>query len=83
MLRVGLLVVVALGACKPKPDKEARCRDAVEHMRSVSAMPMRDGDVSMVMGACKMWMDGTIECVLAAKNDAEIERCKSAIKQVP
>jgi hypothetical protein len=79
MLRMGLLLI-ALGACKPKPDKEARCREVVEHMRSVSAMPMRDGDVSMVMGACKMWMDGTLDCILAAKNDEEIERCKGAVK---
>jgi hypothetical protein len=79
MLRLGLLVI-ALGACKPKPDKETRCHDVVEHMRAVSAMPMREGDVSMVMGACTMWMDGTIDCLMAAKNDAEIDRCKSAIK---
>jgi len=43
-------------------------------------MPMRDGDVSMVMGACQMWMDATLECLLAAKNDTEIDRCKKADK---
>ena len=79
MVRI-LAVAIALCACKPKPDKDTRCHDVVEHMRDVSAMPMREGDVSMVMGACKMWPDATLECLNAAKNDAELDRCKLAIK---
>jgi hypothetical protein len=74
------VVVVALCACKPKADKETRCHDVVQHMRDVSAMPMREGDVSMFMGACQMWMDATLDCMMAAKNDADIDQCKRGIK---
>ena len=81
MLRLGFVViaVVAVAACKPKSDKETRCHAVVAHMRDVSRMPMREGDVSMMMGACKMWIDDTIDCLMVAKDDAEIDRCKAQV----
>ena len=77
MLRISL-VLAALSACKGTPDKETRCHDVVEHMRSVTTMPMRDGDVAMMMGACKMWETATIDCLMVAKNDDDIARCKKS-----
>jgi hypothetical protein len=70
------LLLIALLGCTPKPDRDARCKDVVEHLRKVSMAPMRDGDVSMLTGACKMWSEGTIDCVLATKDDAGVETCK-------
>jgi hypothetical protein len=70
------VVVILVCACKPKLDKDARCHDVIAHIRDVTTMPMREGDVSMMMGACKMWPDDTLDCLMAAKNDADIERCK-------
>ncbi len=77
-MRTIALIVLALAACKSKPDQQARCHDVVEHMRSVTTMPMRDGDVAMMMGACKMWEPATIDCLMAAKNDDDIARCKKS-----
>jgi hypothetical protein len=68
--------LMVLCTCHPRPDIEDECHDIVEHMRSVSAMPMRDGDVMMLMGACKMWMRPTLDCMHAAASDAEIKRCR-------
>jgi hypothetical protein len=69
-----------LGACHAKPDLEDRCHDIVEHMRKVSAMPMRDGDVHMFMGACKMWKAAMLECMEATGSDADIARCREMDK---
>jgi hypothetical protein len=73
-------ILVALVACNPKPDKETRCKDVIEHIRKVSAMPMRDGDVMMLKGACEMWSDMTIDCMKMTKNDEEIAACKASGK---
>jgi len=75
-----IVLLVALAACRPKPDLEARCHDIVEHLRMVSKMPMREGDVAMLMGSCTMWMEPTLACMEATKNDDDVERCKAAIK---
>jgi hypothetical protein len=75
-----ILVCGAIASCNPKPDLEARCHDIVEHMRKVSAMPMRDGDVMMFMGACTMWKPPMLECMEATKNDADIATCKAMEK---
>jgi hypothetical protein len=77
----GAIACVALGACNPKPDLETRCHDIVEHMRKVSAMPMRDGDVDMFMGACMMWKPAMLACMEETKNDADIATCRSMDKQ--
>ncbi len=76
-IAIGVVGVVVAAACHPKADKEDRCHDVVAHMRKVSAMPMRDGDVMMFMGACKMWSDKTIDCMLAANNDDELKACRA------
>ena len=65
-----------LAACHPRGDQEQQCHDVVEHWRTVSTMPMRDGDVQMFMGACMMWHQATIDCMLAATNDDEIKACR-------
>jgi hypothetical protein len=70
----------AVAACHPKPDLEDRCHDIVEHMRKVSAMPMRDADVAMYMGACKMWMAPMMACMEATTSDADIAKCKAMDK---
>jgi hypothetical protein len=80
-IRVAVVLVVALAACKSKAmDKEDRCHDVVEHVRKVTKMPMREGDVSMMMGACAMWMDDTLACLEKARNDEDIERCNRNAK---
>ena len=71
------LMIIALVACHAKPDREGQCHDVVEHMRKVSAMPMRDGDVMMFMGACKMWMQSTVDCMAATTNDDDIAKCRA------
>src|SRR4051812_12051909 len=71
-----IIGVLAISSCKPKQDVEARCHDVVEHMRTVTAMPMRDGDVMMIMGACKMWTAATLDCLLASKTDDDIKQCR-------
>ncbi len=79
MRHIGL-VVLALVACTPKKTKEEKCHDVVEHWRTVSAMPMREGDVMMFMGACTMWGQPTLDCLMAAKNDVEIKKCRDMEK---
>jgi len=79
-LTTGIAIGVMLAGCSPKGDKEDQCHDVVEHMRKVSAMPMRDGDVMMFMGACKMWSSKTIDCMLATKNDDDIKACRAMEK---
>lgn len=79
MVRVAC-VLLALVACNPKPDRETQCKEVIEHLRKVTAMPMRDGDVAMQMGACKMWSDMTIDCMKMTKNDEEIAACKASGK---
>ena len=78
----GCMATMALlaGSCNPKGDIEEQCHDVVEHMRKVSAMPLRDGDVMMFMGACKMWKRATIECLMASKNDDDIKKCRDMEK---
>lgn len=75
-MRGFLVVALVLGGCHAKMDREEKCHDIVEHMRKVSAMPMRDGDVAMFMGSCKMWMQPTIDCMAASMNDADIAKCR-------
>ena len=74
-----LAVALALG-CNPKADREDQCHDVVAHMRKVSAMPMRDADVMMFMGACAMWMQPMLDCMAATKNDADIAACRAMEK---
>jgi hypothetical protein len=72
--------VIASGGCHAKPDLEDRCHDIAEHWRKVSAMPMREGDVRMFMGACMMWKASTLECMEAAMSDADIAKCREMEK---
>jgi hypothetical protein len=74
-IKVAAVAVVLLG-CKPKGDREQQCHDVVEHMRKVSMMPMRDGDVRMLMGACEMWSEPLLGCYMATKNDDDIKKCR-------
>jgi len=74
------ILLALLAACRPKPDMETRCHGIVEHLRMVSKMPMREGDVAMLMGSCTMWMEPTLACMEATANDDDIARCKAAIK---
>ena len=71
------IAIALLAACTAKPDLETRCHLIVEHMRRVSAMPMREGDVGMFMGACKMWKESTLACMEKATNDADIAACRA------
>ena len=71
-----LWLLIGLVGCTPKPDRDVQCHDVIEHIRMVSMQPMREGDMMMLMGACKMWSEGTIGCVMTAKDDAAIEQCK-------
>ncbi len=73
---ISCVAFAALGSCNPKPDHETQCHDIVEHMRKVSAMPMRDGDVGMLMGACAMWKQPLLDCMAATASDADIKRCR-------
>jgi hypothetical protein len=73
-------LAIGMFGCKPKGDMEQQCHDAVEHMRKVSAMPLRDGDVNMFMGACMMWKSATVDCVKAAQNDDDIKKCRDMEK---
>jgi hypothetical protein len=67
----------AVAACNPKPDIDTQCHDIVEHMRRVTMMPMRDGDVMMLMGACKMWRPPTLACMEQTSSDADIDKCRA------
>ena len=69
-----------LGSCNPKGDMEQQCHDAVEHWRTVSTMPMREGDVKMFMGACLMWKSATVSCIKASRNDDDIKKCRDMEK---
>ena len=80
MTRIALALGLALG-CNPKPDRKTQCHDVVEHMRKVSAMPMRDGDVMMFMGACTMWNEAMLDCMAATTNDADIATCRAMEKK--
>ena len=42
---VSAALSIAALSCHPKGDMEQQCHDAVEHWRTVSTMPMREGDV--------------------------------------
>ena len=82
-MKTTILVMIAsitVGGCRPPKDMEEQCHDVVEHMRKVTAMPMREGDVMMFMGACKMWKPVTIACLMAAKNDDDIKQCRDMEK---
>jgi hypothetical protein len=70
------IIVMTLVACRARVDRKEACRELVEHVRKVSQMPMRDGDVSMMMGACEMWKQSTIDCIRAARHDDDIKRCR-------
>ena len=70
------MIVLVLVGCHPKPDRDAQCKEAIDHMRMVSTMPMREGDTAMVMGACKMWSQERLDCTMKAKDDAELEACQ-------
>ena len=76
-MRIAIVVGLLLCACRAKPDIETQCHDVVEHLRKVSAMPMRDADVSMLMGACKMWKPVMIDCMAAAAGDDDIAKCRA------
>jgi hypothetical protein len=73
-------VVAGLAACHPKGDQDDQCHDIVAHMRKVSTMPMRDGDVDMLMGACMMWKPAMMDCMVATTNDADIAKCRAMEK---
>lgn len=79
-MRTELLIVLSLAACKPKKPMDEQCHDVVEHWRTVSTMPMREGDVMMFMGACPMWKQATIDCLMAARNDDELKKCRDMEK---
>jgi hypothetical protein len=80
MRALRITACVVLAACSPKKDRETQCHDVVEHMRKVSMMPMRDGDVMMFMGACKMWSEPLLGCYMATKNDDDIKKCRDMEK---
>ncbi len=71
-----LAIAVLLLGCKAKKPMDDQCHDVVEHWRTVSTMPMREGDVMMFMGACPMWKQTTINCMLAARNDDQLKKCR-------
>ena len=77
MIRGTLLLGLGLLACSAKKDREEQCKEVIDHLRDVSAMPMREGDRMMLEGACKSWNEMTIDCVLEAKNDTEVDACKA------
>ena len=77
---VSAALSIAALSCHPKGDIEQQCHDAVEHWRTVSTMPMREGDVQMFMGACMMWKSATVDCIKASKNDDDIKKCRDMEK---
>jgi hypothetical protein len=80
-IKVSTCVAAALlGSCNPKGDREEKCHGVVEHMRKVSMMPMRDGDVMMLMGSCRMWSEPLFGCYMATKNDDDIKKCRDMEK---
>jgi hypothetical protein len=70
------IVLTTLAACRAGVERKEVCHELVEHVRTVTMMPMRDGDVMMMMGACEMWKQSTIDCILVAKHDDDIKRCR-------
>lgn len=74
------VALLAMTGCKPTKTTEEQCHDVVEHMRKVSAMPLRDGDVMMFMGACVMFKQATIDCLAVSKNDDDIKKCREMEK---
>lgn len=79
-MRAAVLLALSLLACKAKKPMDEQCHDVVEHWRTVSTMPMREGDVMMFMGACPMWKQATIDCLLAARNDDQLKKCRDMEK---
>ena len=74
------ILALSLMACTPKKPMDDQCHDVVEHWRTVSTMPMRDADVAMFMGACPMWKQATIDCLMAARNDDQLKKCRDMEK---
>ena len=74
------IALLAVTGCKPTRTVEEQCHDVVEHMRKVSAMPLRDGDVMMFMGACTMFKQTTRDCLEVSKNDDDIKKCRDMEK---
>lgn len=70
------IALVVVAACQPRADHETQCHEVVEHLRKVSAMPMREGDVAMLMGACGMWKQPMLDCMAASTSDADVARCR-------
>jgi len=80
-MRIAMVSALALTlSCRPKGDREEQCHDIVARMRKVSMMPMRDGDVMMLMGACEMWSEPLLGCYMATKNDDDIKKCRDLEK---
>jgi proline iminopeptidase len=76
MRAIAIVAVMLVAGCHPRRDREDQCHDVVDHMRKVSAMPMRDGDVMMFMGACQMWKQSTLDCMAKAPDDPGIKWCR-------
>jgi hypothetical protein len=71
-----LLVVLVLGCAKKLPSHDERCSAAADHLAAVSTAKMPDGDRKRVLMSCASWSDETLACLMATKNDADIDRCK-------
>ncbi len=69
-------MVLLIASCTNKlPSRDERCREAADHLAAVSTSKMPEDDRRRVVAACMTWTDATLTCLLAAKDDADIDHC--------
>jgi hypothetical protein len=71
-----IAVLVIAGCTKKLPSHGERCADAADHLAAVSKARMPDEDRRRVLASCMTWTEARLDCLLAATDDADIDRCK-------
>ncbi len=75
-----IVVLLIAGCAKKPPSRAERCNEAADHLAAVSTARMPDSDRKRVLASCTTWPDATLDCLLSAKNDAEIDGCAKALR---
>ncbi len=76
------IVLLLIASCAKAPSRNDRCHDAADHLAAVSTETiMPESDRKRVLASCMTWTDEQLACILATKNDRDIEACAKAMRR--
>jgi hypothetical protein len=76
------IVVLLVASCAKTPSRDELCHHAADHLAAVSKETvMPEDDRRRVLASCMTWTEAQLACLLATKDDRDIEACAKAMRR--